>query len=184
MIDLSLSAAKGTFFNSPKVIASVDVATRQALSKMGAFVRTRARSSIRKRRKSAPPGKPPSDHGGPLKRMLFFVFDPSTHSVVVGPIVFGANKRQQVPRAPRTLEVGATVTRLVERPAAAATRKAKPARAAAYRRLLREGRIVKPPVVVKTEPARYEARPFMKPALLAEVAAGTLTDQLRGSIRG
>jgi phage gpG-like protein len=95
------------FFDRPKVTRAVDKAKRQALSRAGAFIRTTARSSIRKRKTSAPPGRPPHSHTGLLKRFIFFGYDPATDSVVVGPVGF---KRSN---APNVLEFGGTT--VVER---------------------------------------------------------------------
>lgn len=176
---VDLGATTNLFFDSPRVIAAVDVATRRAMSKMGAFVRTRARSSIRKRKKPSPPGSPPSSHVGTLRNLLFFAFDPVTYSVVVGPVLLG----RRPDAVPGTLEAGAVVPRVVREPLPAARRATK-RQAAAYRRLLKEGRLVRPPVRLRTVAAAYPPRPYMGPALAAEVRAGTITDALRGSIRG
>lgn len=182
MIDLGVADAKTLFFDSHRVLASVDVATRQALSKTGAYVRTRARSSIRRRKKASPPGRPPSDHGGALKRLLLFAFDPAAFSTVVGPVKFGGGV--QAPRAPRALEAGGDVTRVRLVPAAKGGRAATPAQAAAYRRHLQSGRLARPAVVRRVETLHYRPRPYMVPAIRNEIAAGTLTDELRGSIKG
>ncbi len=88
------------FFDSSKVQRLIDSKRRKTLSRFGAFVRTRARSSIRKRKKISIPGQPPSSHAGQLKRLLFFAWDFKTNSVVVGPVPF----RRGV--APRLLEKG------------------------------------------------------------------------------
>lgn len=88
------------FFDSAKVERAVGRARRRALSKAGAFVRQSAKTSIRKRRGSAPPGKPPHSHEGSLRRLIFFGYDRSTDSVVVGPVPFRAGT------APRALEFG------------------------------------------------------------------------------
>jgi hypothetical protein len=93
------------FFDRPEVVKRVRDGTKSVLSRAGAFIRTRARSSIRKRNRSAEPGQPPSDHGGWLKKLLFFAYDAATHSVVVGPLLF----RKQSPTAPLLLEEGGTV---------------------------------------------------------------------------
>lgn len=61
---IHLEAAKGNFFDRKAVLAAVDKATLRVLSKFGAFVRRRAKSSIRKRKKASPPGQPPSSHSG------------------------------------------------------------------------------------------------------------------------
>lgn len=76
------------FFDSAKVMAMVDAKRRRALSKFGAFVRRKARSSIRKRKKLSEPGSPPSSHVGTLKNLIYFAYDTSRNSVVVGPTPF------------------------------------------------------------------------------------------------
>jgi len=86
MIPLSLNLAKGSFFDRPAVLTASSRAERQVLSRFGAFVRTRARSSIRRRRGTSVPGEPPNSHVGLLKNFIFFVFDPARRSVLVGPV--------------------------------------------------------------------------------------------------
>lgn len=95
----SFHATKNWFFDRAAVIARVEKATIRAMSKFGAFVRKRARSSIRRRRKISEPGQPPSAHSGEIK-LIYFVYDPGTKSVVVGPLLF---KRGE---APPLLEFG------------------------------------------------------------------------------
>ena len=97
---------KSTFFDRPKVMNAVDRATRRVLSKFGAFVRTTARSSIRRRKGASAPGKPPSSHTGLLKRFIFFGYEPGNRSVVIGP----ARLNQKVGDAPHALEYGGTST--------------------------------------------------------------------------
>ena len=84
-IGFKIDRAKGLFFDSRAVLSRTDRATRRVLSRFGAFVRQRARSSIRKRRRISRPGEPPSSHVGLVRRFLFFVFEPSRSSVVIGP---------------------------------------------------------------------------------------------------
>jgi hypothetical protein len=85
MIGFKINQAKGMFFDAPAVVRAVDSATRKVLSKFGAFVRTAARSSIRKRKRISEPGQPPSSHTGLLKRFIFFGYDTARRSVVIGP---------------------------------------------------------------------------------------------------
>ena len=80
--------AKAMFFDTKKVIDVVDRATRKVLSKFGAYVRTAAKSSIRKRKAISAPGQPPSSHAGHLKRLIYFGFDSDRRSVVIGPVPF------------------------------------------------------------------------------------------------
>lgn len=79
------------FFDSKLVLRATDRATRKALSKFGAYVRTRARTSIRKRRRVSSPGSPPSSHTGKLKKSVFFGYDVNNKSVVVGPLKYRTN---------------------------------------------------------------------------------------------
>jgi hypothetical protein len=85
VIGMGIDKAKGMFFDSKAVIGAVDKATRKVLSKFGAFVRTAARSSIRKRKAISQPGSPPSSHVGTLKRLIYFGYDAQRQSVVIGP---------------------------------------------------------------------------------------------------
>lgn len=149
------------FFDSERVLAAVEKAERRVLSKFGAYVRTRARSSIRKRKATSKPGQPPSSHEGSLRRLLFFAYDASARSVVVGPVPFRRGE------APELLETGGTVTRRrrVPRPGG---RKASPAQKAAYRRLVVAGRVVPKPAEYEAYAATYRPRPFMAPAAAAE----------------
>lgn len=107
MIGFHISEAKGLFFDSKKVTSATDRATRRVFSRFGAFVRRSAKSSIRKRQKSAEPGKPPSSHTGLLKRHIYFLFSPKSRSVIIGPVLLSSKKTD----APYLLEHGDTVTR-------------------------------------------------------------------------
>lgn len=133
-------ALQKSFFSSKDVQKMVDKKTRQAQSKFGAFVRRRAKSSIRKRKAASAPGSPPSSHVGTLKNLIFFAYDERTRSTVVGPVPFGDGV------APKALERGGP---------SFVTRKTKAAKGG-------ERLTVKRFIKVK-------ARPFMQPALEAEL---------------
>lgn len=107
MIGMDFKRAKAGFFDRRAVIAKVDAATRRVLSRFGAFVRRSARSSIRKRRRSAPPGSPPSSRTGLLKKFIFFGYDTQRKSVVIGPSRLNRKGRGD---APPLLEYGGTAT--------------------------------------------------------------------------
>ncbi len=101
--NIGLRQAKANFFDRAKVKKAVDRATIRVLSKFGAFVRTRSRSSIRKRKAISQPGQPPSSHVGTLKKFIFFSYEPAKRSVVIGPTpIAGGGK------APELLEHGGT----------------------------------------------------------------------------
>ena len=108
MIGMRLSDAKRAFFDAPRVVAATTVAERAVLSRFGAYVRQRARSSIRQRAGTSSPGTPPFSHTGLLKRFLFFAFDTERRSVVIGPVRLN-NKRGD---APPLLERGGSAMRV------------------------------------------------------------------------
>lgn len=136
-----VAKVRGLFFDSEKVLRAVDAGTRKALSRFGAFVRTRARSSMRKRKNGhSRPGQPPFvKEKGLLKKLLFFSYDPQTKSVVVGPARINKSTVPAVHEFGGRLKVG---------------RKA----------------------------VRYRPRPFMGPALKAELPK--FADQFRGVVGG
>lgn len=99
----AIKSATRFFLDRAEVKDAVDRGTRVALSKFGAFVRRRSRSSIRKRKAISQPGQPPTNREGSLRRLIFFAFDPEAKSVVIGPVPFKQGK------APALLEYGGTV---------------------------------------------------------------------------
>jgi hypothetical protein len=108
MIGMTFQTAKGSFFDREKIKRSVDAGTRRVLSKFGAFVRQRAKTSIRKRKGTSAPGQPPYSHVGLLRRFIFFAYDQGRRSVVIGPTLTRDDSE-----APRLLEHGgATVQRM------------------------------------------------------------------------
>jgi hypothetical protein len=105
MLDVDAKAVTAWFFDRADVAGRLDPAVKKALSRFGAFVRQRARSSLRTRQAVSAPGSPPSSHEGTLKKLLYFAFDPAAESVVVGPARGG-----KATGAPETLEGGGAVT--------------------------------------------------------------------------
>lgn len=187
MITGGFEGAKAGFFDQKKVMRAVDAGTRKALSRVGAFVRTRARSSIRKAKKASAPGEPPKSKTGLLRRFILFKYDFASRSVVVGPTLLPSGSMVDPlndKTVPQVLEEGdAVVPRLVTLLGAskpAATRR----QAEAYRRLVRAGRLTPKEVVKDVVHFRYEARPYMRPALLAEVSAGTIPAAFKNSVTG
>lgn len=94
---------KDIFFDSPKVKRAVDRALRRTLSRFGAFVRTRSRTSIRKSKKISAPGSPPRSHVGLLRNLILFGYEPATKSVVIGPALLRKLPGKTIPE---TLEYG------------------------------------------------------------------------------
>ncbi len=99
------------FFTAAPVVRAVDRATRKVLSKFGAFVRQRAKTSIRpkKGRGSAPAGSPPYSHTGLLRRFIYFGYDPRKRSVVIGPARFKERSPYGPTTVPEILEEGGVV---------------------------------------------------------------------------
>ena len=101
MFTMRLAAAKASFFDRERVIRATDAAARRQLSRLGAFTRTRARSSIRQRRKISLPGAPPSSHVGTLRAGILFAYEAERKTVVIGPTSTGGRGE-----APGLLERG------------------------------------------------------------------------------
>ena len=97
---------KNMFFDRKAVAGAVDRATRRVLSKFGAFVRTTAKHSIRKRKAVSQPGSPPSSHVGLLRKLIYFGYDPARKSVVIGPMPLHGTAE-----APPLLEYGGRAKR-------------------------------------------------------------------------
>ena len=98
------------FFDARPVRKAVDRATRAVLSKAGAFVRRSARQLIRRRKRPARPGEPPSSHKGHLRRLIFFGYEPQQRTVVIGPALLGGRSPYGPQTVPEVLEEGGTVT--------------------------------------------------------------------------
>lgn len=129
---------------------------RRALLKIGAFIRRRARSSIRRSKKSAAPGKPPRAHSSYASlRNIRFALGPAGQSVLIGPIKLrtGANAALRT-TIPALMESGGRIPMRE-------TRSGKYWRAVGRRR-------PGPGRPTRTRIRRYRPHPFMGPALEAE----------------
>ena len=102
MIGCRLDSTKALFFDRRAVTDATDRATRRVFSRFGAYVRRAARSSIRKRKRPAEAGKPPSSHTGLLKRLILFAYEPARCSVIIGPVRLS----RKIGSAPEALEHG------------------------------------------------------------------------------
>lgn len=112
MIGFKLEAAKANFLDRKKVTDAVGKAERRNLSKFGAFVRQRVRTSIRKSKGTSSPGGPPHAHlSGPfsLRGSILFAWDGGNRSVVIGPTLFSGSDPNNTP--PALLERGGDVVR-------------------------------------------------------------------------
>jgi hypothetical protein len=143
---------KNSFFDRKPIVDAVGRAKVKVLSRQGALVRKIVRNSIRKRKKAAGPGSPPSSHGGELKDFLFYSYDSKTQTVVVGPTKLGKGE------APATLEFGGEVKQLgiYDRAGKFIPLKFLPARSRERLRKLNK---------LKSRSAKVDARPYMEPGL-------------------
>lgn len=111
MLDLSI---KELFFDRQRVIDAAGRGRVRALNRIGGFLRTVARRSMRKRPGASPPGKPPHSHVGLLRDGIFYGYDRGQDSVVVGPALLRTRGRDGVPvsgTVPQVLEQGGKVRR-------------------------------------------------------------------------
>ena len=129
MFGMSLNAAKGNFFDRDKVMKAMSRKTRKVLSRFGAFVRTRAQTSIRKAPKVnvktgqvsrgrkakgtqtrdaiSRPGNPPFGHAAQLLRKgILFAYEAERESVVIGPAKLDGRSGEALP----ALEHGGAVS--------------------------------------------------------------------------
>lgn len=105
---VSIAAAKANFFDRKAIVRAVGKARSRILNEEGRMVRKEAQKSLVYRQKAAPAGSPPSAHrtrsvtrksrsSGRIRRrsvsllreFLFYSFDPSSQSVVIGPVRLG-----------------------------------------------------------------------------------------------
>lgn len=137
-----------TFFDRPGIVRRMSRARRRALSKAGAYVRTRARTSIRRKRGRSAPGRPPHGHTGLLRGGIYFAYDELRDNVIVGAAKLRSGSAAQA------LEHGG------------------PSTAITWRRGRRQRRRI-----------YVRRRPFMAPALAAEIRAGTIAKAWQGQFK-
>ena len=110
---------KAMFFDR-KIAKDFDDRGGKVLSKFGAYVMRRARTSIRKRKRASKPGQPPTNVTGILRGItgrepgIFFFYDKPRQSVIIGPTkanqVFFNHHREPVQgTVPSVLEYGGQI---------------------------------------------------------------------------
>ncbi len=168
------------FLDRKEVGKRIGRANRQAMSKIGAFVRRRARSKLRRRKRPSEPGQPPSVHSqdrvANLKNIQF-AYDPYQESLVVGPVKLNQVQQSWIDlgsnTVPQILEFGDAVqVQEVSRDQGKTWRRRNARRKARVGERRRRRRTV------------YRPRPFMGPSLQEEVAAGTIPHAWAGSVKG
>lgn len=163
------------FFDRAEVMRRIDQGRVRALSRQGAYVRTRARRDVLRRRKGiSRRGQPPRIHSKDRLglKTIFFYYDPRSQTVVVGPLKL--NKLSYAGRVPlpQLLEFGGT-SRIHEVQSGFSRRW--------YRRDVRKR--LRPGQRRRVRTARYQARPFMSVALEREIQAGTIAESWRNVVR-
>lgn len=181
---------KEAFFDRAKVVAAIDARERRALSRIGAFIRRRARTDILRRtapagarlpvgrdvrgrfksngRRAAAPGMPPlvrsRDRYATLRNIQFGL-GPSGQSVVIGPIGIPEKRLRSssAQTVPELMEFGGTSS--VVEFSFNDGKDWTPAEPAD-----------KSEAIKRSRRATYHKHPFMGPALAKEVAAGTVID--------
>jgi len=95
---MRLKDAKALFFDRPAVMRMMTKKERALLSRFGAFVRRRAKSSIKISRtnETSDPGAPPKGHTDQLRSKIYFAADPGKRSVVIGPTLFGTKTGEEL----------------------------------------------------------------------------------------
>lgn len=175
--------AKEWFLDRKAIVAKLGAARTKFLSRVGGMVRVTAQRSMRYRSAHVQRGKkkgqpaPPSKPGAPpfartdtrrgplLREKLWYALDPTTETVVVGPVAFGAGKS----KVPALHEFGGSVTINRRIKVTASGRKAHTSKQAeAYKAGIRSGRIPPPHrrrIKTLSYLAAYPARAYMAPAL-------------------
>ncbi|MFO0943033.1 MAG: hypothetical protein U0930_20030 [Pirellulales bacterium] len=167
------ASIKDRFFDRDAVIRAIGRENVRRLSKMGAFICQRARTAILRRgpkrkvngrRASSKPGQPPyvwSRDSFATLRNIQFGLSRDNNAVLIGPRAVPSLrlKRSSAKTVPELLEKGGTSRVAVDPNTGEAI-----------------GYVPENDSKVVFRAATYEARPFMGPALQAEIAAGTVRD--------
>lgn len=106
---MDVSGFKKTFFDRAAVADKIPPAIKKALSRFGFFVRQTAKKSLKYGDKPSKPGQPPTVHrsakflrkkkvkgkvklqgSSPLRELIFFGYEATDKSVVIGPAIGGS----------------------------------------------------------------------------------------------
>jgi hypothetical protein len=165
---------KRAFFDRQRVIDSIDRATRRAMSKSLAFVRTNARrNQLRRRKRVSTPGSPPSVHSRDnyaTLRNVLFAYDERTKSGIVGPVLLNSSRaraRGGKP-VPGMLETGGEIVTTKDRFYLQTGVSGRDATGRFTKGLKKWKK------VPRGQRIRYRPRPFMGPALESEASKGNI----------
>lgn len=155
-------SVKDRFFDRARVQQSISRKNLRLLSKAGAFVRQRARTKLRRRKRSAIAGQPPSVHSSDTfatLKNIQFALHRDNESVVIGPVLVKRLKRSSRQTLPELLEEGGTqeitMTKIGDQ-------------------WVPGDRGIKG-APTKQVMAHYSGNPWMGPSLREEAAAGTIS---------
>lgn len=164
------ASCKDYFFDRALILGRMHRANVKRLSRIGAFVRQRGKSILRRRKKVSSAGQPPSVHSRDSftnLRNILFAANSDWESVVIGPRVVPSLllKHSNRRTVPSLMELGgrSRITMTLIAGEWIPGDRAKYRSAGAKQALTKE------------IDANYAPRPFMGPALAAETAAGTLS---------
>lgn len=174
-VDLRL---KDFFFDRSNLEFALQRSEIKILSRIGAFLRKRARSLLRRRKRVSSAGQPPSVHSSDpvatLKNILFG-YEPNRHSVVVGPVKLNGLQKFN------GRMLGGTVPGLLEFGGDAGIREwYSPRFGKWFPGAFRRNGIVR----TRLRKARYARHPFMGPTLDAELQRGTIPAEWKGGVTG
>lgn len=175
------TSVKQYFFDRKAVIDAIGIAEARNLAKIGAFIRRRARSLLRRRKTTASAGQPPHVHAegnyATLKNIQFS-YEKSRHAMVVGPIKIVSRASEiegTATTVPQLMEFGGSIVALEERYKNSG---GKPGMW--FHRDTRYA--TKNSKEYRSRIARYAEHPFMGLALKMEINDGTIRDVWRASI--
>ena len=177
---LKMSASvKQFFFDRSAVQDALGKAEAKNLSRLGAFIRQRARSLLRRRKGTASPGQPPSVHSASsfyTLKNIQFSYEQSKHAMIVGPIKVNtpanADLQGSISAVPQLMEFGGNIVSKEER--------WKGSKGQWFHRDARHA--AKNSKEYRSRIARYTPHPFMEKALEIEIQAGSIRDIWRASI--
>jgi hypothetical protein len=167
------ASMKRYFLDRQEVARQIGRANQRALIRAAAFIRRRARSSLRRRRRPSQPGQPPSVHStnnvATLKNIQF-AYDPQSQALVIGPVALTGGQSNFGPQL-----AGQTVPQVMEFGATVKMREARVGRS--WRNRPRRVRSGQP---IRVRRVKYQPRPFMGPAFQAE--AGNVPSAWIGTV--
>lgn len=173
-------SVRDLFLDRVAVYAAIDDAERKKLSMIGGWIRKTAQRNVRRRKRSSKPGQSPTNWSNQqvasLRNILYY-YDRTAGHVMIGPVKLNQVNMTATGSRPVTeiLEHGATVSIPEEQWKSSDSDKwfrvdgrKRKHHGKRYRR----------------RSARYEARPFVQPALDKAVAKGIVRDAWINSIVG